>query len=92
LERLSYSALTTPDSSFAHVADYFATHRKTRWVGLGLGALVLLIVLFLAFFDWNYFKPTLARMISEKTGRPTTIAGNLGFTSGPGTRAPRSTG
>ena len=58
--------------------DYFATHRKTRWVGLGLGALVLLIVLFLAFFDWNYFKPTLARMISEKTGRPTTIAGNLG--------------
>lgn len=57
--------------------DYFATHLKTRWVGLGLGALLLLIVLFLAFFDWNYFKPTLARVISEKTGRPTTIAGNL---------------
>jgi hypothetical protein len=58
--------------------DYFATHRKTRWFGLGLGALVLLIGLFLTFFDWNYFKPTLARVISEKTGRPTTIAGNLG--------------
>jgi uncharacterized protein involved in outer membrane biogenesis len=57
--------------------DYFATHRKTRWVGSGLGGLLLLIMLFLAFFDWNYFKPTLARMISEKTGRPTTIAGNL---------------
>ncbi len=57
--------------------DYFATHRKTRWAGLVLGALVLLVVLFLVFFDWNYFKPTLARLISEKTGRPTTIAGNL---------------
>jgi len=61
----------------AMLRDYFATHRKTRWVGVGLGALILLLVLFLAFFDWNYFKPTLARVISEKTGRPTTIAGDL---------------
>jgi AsmA family protein len=57
--------------------DYFAAHRKTRWVGLVLTALVLILVLFLIFFDWNYFKPTLARVISEKTGRPTVIQGNL---------------
>jgi hypothetical protein len=57
--------------------DYFATHRKTRRAGIVFGALVLLIVLFLSFFDWNYFKPTLARLISEKTGRPTVIEGNL---------------
>jgi uncharacterized protein involved in outer membrane biogenesis len=57
--------------------DYFATHRTTRWVAVVLAALVLIVVLFLAFFDWNYFKPTLARIISEKTGRPTAIAGNL---------------
>jgi AsmA family protein len=57
--------------------DYLATHRKTRWAGIVLGALVLLIALFLIFFDWNYFKPMLARFISEKTGRPTVIEGNL---------------
>jgi uncharacterized protein involved in outer membrane biogenesis len=78
LERLSYSALTArPIILRPMLRDYFATHRKTRWVGLGLGAMVLLIVLFLALFDWNTLKPTLARMISEKTGRATTIAGNL---------------
>lgn len=57
--------------------EYFATHRKTRWAGIVFGALVLLIALFLILFDWNYFKPTLARLISEKTGRPTRIEGNL---------------
>jgi uncharacterized protein involved in outer membrane biogenesis len=57
--------------------NYFATHRKTRWTGLALAAFMLILVLFLIFFDWNYFKPTLARIISEKTGRPTTIEGNL---------------
>ena len=57
--------------------DYFATHRKTRRAGIVLGAFVLLVVLFLGLFDWNYFKPTLARLISEKTGRPTVIEGNL---------------
>lgn len=59
------------------IRDYFATHRKTRWTGIVLGAFVLLVALFLSFFDWNYFKPTLARLISEKTGRPTIIEGNL---------------
>jgi AsmA family protein len=57
--------------------DYFATHRKTRWAALVLAAVVVILVLFLALFDWNYFKPTLARIISEKTGRPTAIEGNL---------------
>jgi hypothetical protein len=57
--------------------EYLATHVKTRWAGIVLGALILLIILFLIFFDWNYFKPTLAHLISEKTGRPTQIEGNL---------------
>jgi hypothetical protein len=57
--------------------NYWATHPKTKWTGLVLGTLVLLIVLFLIFFDWNYFKPTVARLISEKTHRQTRIAGNL---------------
>jgi uncharacterized protein involved in outer membrane biogenesis len=57
--------------------DLYLTHRKTTWIGAGICGLVIVIVLFLAFFDWNYFKPTLARLISEKTGRPTSIQGNL---------------
>jgi uncharacterized protein involved in outer membrane biogenesis len=38
---------------------------------------VLIMVLFALFFDWNHFRPTLARMITEKTGRHTVIRGNL---------------
>ena len=52
-------------------------HPLLQVLYLGIGFLVLILVLFLIFFDWNYFKPTLARVISEKTGRPTVIGGNL---------------
>lgn len=61
--------------NFMH--NFFATHPKTRWAAIVVGALVLVLVLFLIFFDWNYFKPALARLISEKTHRPTTIDGDL---------------
>jgi uncharacterized protein involved in outer membrane biogenesis len=61
----------------AMLRDYFDTHRKTCWAGSAIAALLLIVALFLIFFDWNYFKPTLARLISEKTGRPAGIAGNL---------------
>ena len=57
--------------------NFLADHPKTRWSLIVLGTLVLLIVLFAVFFDWNYFRPTLARIISEKTGRHTVIRGNL---------------
>jgi uncharacterized protein involved in outer membrane biogenesis len=56
---------------------FLAEHPKTRVSLTALGALVLLIVLFALFFDWNLFRPTLARIISEKTGRHTVIRGNL---------------
>jgi AsmA family protein len=56
---------------------FLADRPKTRWSLIVLGTLVLLIVLFAIFFDWNYFRPTLARIISEKTGRHTVIRGNL---------------
>jgi uncharacterized protein involved in outer membrane biogenesis len=56
---------------------YFATHPKTGWAGVVLAAILLMVVLFLVFFDWNLFRPTLARIISDKTGRPTSIDGNL---------------
>jgi uncharacterized protein involved in outer membrane biogenesis len=57
--------------------NFLPDHPKTRGFLIALGTLVLLIVLFALFFDWNYFRPTLARIISEKTGRHTVIRGNL---------------
>jgi AsmA family protein len=57
--------------------NFLADHPKTRGFLFALGALVLLIALFALFFDWNYFRPTLARLIAEKTGRHTVIRGNL---------------
>ena len=66
------------DACSTNAAGLFRHAPKTRWTGIVLGVFVLLIVaLFLIFFDWNYFKPTLARLISEKTGRPTVIEGKL---------------
>jgi uncharacterized protein involved in outer membrane biogenesis len=56
---------------------FLADRPKTRGFLIVLGTLVLLVVLFSLFFDWNHFRPTLARIISEKTGRHTVIRGNL---------------
>jgi AsmA family protein len=75
--RFLHRAPRAATHAMSMLRDYFATHRKTRWAGIVLGVFVLLIVLFLIFFDWNYFKPTLARLIFEKTGRPTVIEGDL---------------
>jgi len=44
---------------------------------LAVDTSTLLTVLFASFFDWNYFRPMLARIISEKTGCHTVIRGNL---------------
>jgi uncharacterized protein involved in outer membrane biogenesis len=57
--------------------DFFRTHRKTKWAGIIVLAFVLLLALFLAFFDWNLLRPTLARAITAHTGRPAHIDGDL---------------
>jgi uncharacterized protein involved in outer membrane biogenesis len=56
---------------------FLAEHPKTRGLLIILGTFVLVIVLLSLFFDWNYLRPTLARIIAEKTGRHTVIRGNL---------------
>ncbi len=38
-----------------------------------LGALALALVVFIAIFDWNWFRGPLERKLSESTGRPVTI-------------------
>jgi len=57
--------------------NLLADRPKTRGFLIVLGALVLLGVVFALFFDWNLFRPTLARIIAEKTGRHTEIRGDL---------------
>jgi len=51
--------------------------KSLRWTGISLGALVLVLALVLTFMDWNWFKHPLERVVSAKSGRTVTIAGNL---------------
>jgi AsmA family protein len=48
-----------------------------RWIGITVGGLVLVLVLLLAFMDWNWFKHPIERAASTKSGRTVTIAGDL---------------
>jgi uncharacterized protein involved in outer membrane biogenesis len=57
-------------------------HRKgaplvLRWVGGVFGALILAIIIFLLLFNWDWFRPPLARMLSARLHRPVRIVGHL---------------
>jgi AsmA family protein len=51
--------------------------RALRWTGITIGSLILIVVLLLAFMDWNWFKHPIERIASAKSGRVVTIAGDL---------------
>lgn len=51
--------------------------RTAGKVLLILGAILALIAIFAALFDWNMTKPYIQRQVSEKTGRDFIIAGDL---------------
>jgi AsmA family protein len=54
------------------------TLRKSlQWTGITVGSLILIVVLVLAFMDWNWFKHPIERFASAKSGRTVTIAGDL---------------
>ena len=53
------------------------SYRALKWVGWAFLALLLLTVLFVALFDWNWLRGTIERTALEKTGRELTIKGNL---------------
>jgi len=59
------------------VKEFFCTHKKSTWAGGIVVSLVLVLAIFLALFDWNLFRPTLARMITAHTGRSASIDGDL---------------
>lgn len=48
-----------------------------RWMGWLAMALVVAIVLLLAFFDWNWLRDPVARRVAAATGRTFAIRGNL---------------
>ncbi len=48
-----------------------------RWTGGILSILLLALLIFLMIFDWDWFRPPLARMISGKLHRPVRIDGHL---------------
>lgn len=50
------------------------------WGGLGIFAVLALCVLLLTTFDWNRAKPWLNSRVSEATGRPFAINGDLSLT------------
>jgi uncharacterized protein involved in outer membrane biogenesis len=48
-------------------------HPILKWTAVGIGGLLAVIVVALAFADWNALRPTIARMITARTGRPASI-------------------
>ena len=52
-------------------------HRVLKWVGGTLAALILIVALVIAFFDWNWVREPIARKISRDTGRSFAINGDL---------------
>jgi len=48
-----------------------------RWILGAIALLVLAIVIFLALFNWDGFRPPLARMLSARLNRPVRIEGHL---------------
>src|SRR3984957_11993712 len=59
------------------MTEFFLTYRKTKWAGIILLALPLVVVLLIEFFDWNLLRPALARSVTAHTGRPASIDGDL---------------
>jgi uncharacterized protein involved in outer membrane biogenesis len=48
-----------------------------RWTGISVGSLLLIVVVVLAFMDWNLLKHPIERIASAKSGRTVSIAGDL---------------
>ena len=68
------AASATPDAAAARKRRRGGV---LRWIGGVLGALIVALVVFLMLFNWDWFRPPLARMLSARLHRPVKIAGHL---------------
>jgi len=48
-----------------------------KWLGIGVGSLLLALLLAVAVMDWNWFKHPIERIASARAGRTIHIGGNL---------------
>jgi len=51
--------------------------RWLKWLAYSAATLAVLLVLLLIFFDWNWLRQPIERVVSEKTGRELIIKGDL---------------
>ncbi len=51
--------------------------KALRLAGVVLGVLLVLILVVLSLFDWNWFKHPIERIASTRAGRSVSISGNL---------------
>src|ERR1700722_8965554 len=56
---------------------FLNNHPILKWTAAAILSLVLVLVIALALFDWNSLRAPISRIISAKTGHPTSIDGNL---------------
>ncbi|MFB3818044.1 MAG: AsmA family protein [Candidatus Methylomirabilales bacterium] len=58
--------------------------KALKWVLLGLGGLIVLVivavVIFVATFDPNAYKPRIVEFVKQQTGRTLTVEGDIGLT------------
>ena len=66
-----------PKSSFAVLIFHMKMHRSLKWIGPLIFGLIVLIILVLVFFDWNWLREPIARKVSGVTGRSFAINGDL---------------
>lgn len=51
--------------------------RWVKWLAYGAATLAALLVLLLIFFDWNWLRQPIERVVTDKTGRALVIKGDL---------------
>ena len=51
--------------------------RTLKWLGYGLATFIILVTILLLFFDWNWLRHPIEKVVTDKTGRALLIKGNI---------------
>src|ERR1700719_440294 len=63
--------------SFHDMNAFWRTHPIIKWTAVSFIGLVAAIILAASLANWNALRGPIARMVSARTGHPTSIDGNL---------------